>query len=523
MAKYTVINAGQLKPAFIKRLQDIVGKAHVSVKNIDRINYSRDSNFKGAIQAKFGKVINFPDIIAWPQTTEEVQSIVKLAIEFKVPIIPYGAGSGVCGGTVPVHGGLVVDLKRMNRLVKVDPENLTAEIEAGIMGQVLENELERKGFTLGHFPSSIICASFGGYLAARSAGQKSNLYGKIEDMVLDLEIVTGRGNIVRTRYMTGHKGIDYNHIFMGSEGVLGLITKATVKIMPLPESTSFLAIRFDNMQTGMEAVRRMMQAGVRPAVVRLYDELDTLMLLSTSSSEKKNSFQNKIKHEINELIKIKSLKIALNASSLATNLTRHLPCGCGLVLMFEGHARLVKEFQQMSLQISQELGGEDLGEGPAKAWYRKRYAISYNVSPLFHSGIFTDTIEVATTWDNLYALYEGMVKVLKKDTMIMAHMSHVYHEGGSLYFTFAAPIKSLRKAERLYDKVWDKALATCQKLGGVLSHHHGIGRLKMKYMDDEWGEGAELMKRFKKYFDPASIMNPGKLLGEDLKRKKKAA
>lgn len=500
--------APKLPKAFLAKVETIVGAKNYSFKNLDRFNYSRDSNFKSTIRAYLGQSEPLPDIIAWPENAAQVARLVKAASAHKIPVIPFGAGSGVSAGTLALTGGLIIDVKRMRKMV-IDEDNLLVEADAGIMSMHLEDQLQRRGYTLGHFPSSIICASLGGCLAARSAGQQSSRYGKIEDMVYQAEVVTGRGEILTTHSVANSSGIDLNQIFLGSEGTLGLFTKAWLKIKPLPPKIEFRGIRFKNMKTAMEAIRRIMQSGLKPSVVRLYDELDTLLVLSSKSPKghKKGGFW----HHLQEEIKFKTVKAGLLAPPMLHRLTKLIPSGCLVILMHEGLDRLVKEERKIVLEIAAELEGEDLGAAPGRQWFENRYRISYNASPIFEAGLFTDTIEVAATWDKLHDLYQAILKVLSPHAMIMAHLSHVYPDGGSLYFTFVAPRANLNRATELYDTIWESALRTCQEVGGVISHHHGIGRLKAKFVNEEWGPAATLFEDLKKFYDPKGILNPGKL------------
>lgn len=522
------ITPTRLKALILRKIESIVGPEFVSVRNLDRFNYSRDSNFKSTIRIGFNHPEPFPDVIVWPREVEQVRKLVAMARQQKIPIVPYGAGSGVSGGTLALQGGMVIDLKKMRKILRIDEENLLVQTEAGIMSLHLEEELERRGYTLGHFPSSILCASLGGCLAARSAGQKSTLYGKIEDMVKDLEVVAGNGQVVQTRDVSNTSGIDLNQIFLGSEGTLGLITKATLRIFPQPEKMLFRGIRFRDMKTGIEAVRRIAQSGLRPSVVRLYDEIDTLLLLSSKGGGGGGVLQNlpflkTLKKRFHHEVKFRSLQAIMFSPRLFRGVSKHLPVGCVLILVHEGGQKITAEEQKVSLDICKKLGGHDLGEEPARHWYQQRYSISYNASPIFYSGHFTDTIEVATTWDKIIPLYEGMGSIISPHALVMAHLSHVYPDGASLYFTFVAPMDGIRKTEALYDLIWDSAMERCQEIGGVISHHHGIGRLKAKHMTAEWGEGHRLFRVFKEHFDPDGILNPGKLILQEHRKKAKAA
>jgi len=516
-----MIKASNLPKAAFKKILEIVGEDSVSLKDLDRLSYSRDSNFKSTIRMTYGEWETLPDIIVWPQTTEQVRDLIRVALRHKIPVVPYGSGSGVCGGTLPINGGMIIDLKRMRKL-KLDPDHLLVEAECGIQGVPLEDELNRKGYTLGHFPSSILCAGLGGYLAARSAGQLSNLYGKIEDMVRTMEIVTGRGDIIQTRDVNNSSGVDLNQIFVGSEGTLGILTKATLRVYPLAEKTLFRAIRFPNIQAGMEAIRRFMQAGLKPAVVRLYDEFDSVFLLSHKQGKSKIQYPDFVKH-LAHSVKFKSLRGALVLPSFFQELTKVIPTGCLLILMHEGYEKIINEERKYVTQICLDVGGENLGEELGHHWHEHRYDVSYQASHLFYAGVFTDTIEVATTWDNLHRLYTGMIRALQSKCLVMAHLSHAYNDGCSIYFTFLAPLKGSKKSLAIYDQIWDIAMKTCQKLDSVISHHHGIGRLKAKFIGDEWGPGGVgLFQKIKKYYDPEGIMNPGKLfLLPEIKKVKK--
>lgn len=514
--------APKLKKSFLQQIENIVGLQGYSTKPLHRLNYSRDSSFRSTIQIKYNFTEFFPDLIVWPQNGEQVQKLIRLAGRSKMPVVPFGAGSGVCGGTIPVKGGMVVDVKRLNRVLRLDAQNLQVTVEAGMMLQHLEDELARNGYTLGHFPSSILCCSLGGCLAARSAGQLSSRYGKIEDMVRDLELVTGCGELLQTRFVNNTSGIDLNQVFLGSEGTLGIFTKATLRIYPLSPCRRFRGIKFRDMQTSFEAIRRIMQSGIKPAVVRLYDPLDTLML-HASKGGKDGMKMPEFLVQMQETLKMASLKMGLIVPQSLQAMTKLLPTGCMVIFMHEGHEKIVGEEVSLVYDICHALDGEDCGEEPAQQWFKTRYRVSYNASPLFYSGTFTDTVEVAATWDRMHELYKKMLKAMSPHCMVMAHLSHVYADGGSLYFTFLAPLKGLQASVKTYDRIWDKAMKTCQELGAAISHHHGIGRLKAKFMETEWGRGDEIFYRLKDLYDPHGILNPGKLFLEKQERGKKAA
>src|SRR5689334_16534405 len=219
-----------------------------------------------------------PHAVVWPEHVREIVAIVRLARELRVPIVPYGGGSGVCGGAVPLHGGITVDTKRMQQVRSIRDAELICDVEAGLSGERFERELGRRGYTFGHFPSSIYCSTVGGWLATRAAGQLSTKYGKVEDRVAGLTLVTGRGEVIETDGPhRALRGPSWTQLVLGSEGTLGVITSARLRVAPAPQLRVFRGFEVDRVETGVQAIRRVLQRGLRPAVVRLYDELDTLL------------------------------------------------------------------------------------------------------------------------------------------------------------------------------------------------------------------------------------------------------
>lgn len=497
-------------------LSRILEPARVSCSEADRISYGRDLWPLGTIRIQHGELPYHPDLIVWPQNTREVSEILRLARERRIPVIPFGGGSGVCGGTLPLKGGMIVDCKRMSKILRIDELSLTVSAESGIIGEDLERELNRKGYTTGHFPSSMYCSTLGGWVATRSAGQLSAKYGKIEDMVVSLQVVLPGGEVLETKTTPRTStGPDFNQIFIGSEGTLGLITRATIKIHPYPQSRRFRGFLFKNVPAGLEAIRKIMQKGLRPAAVRLYDELDTLMVVSgkvkaTSANSRDKKEKGKISSFGPEMLK-RAERVALTHPSIIDKLTGLLPESCLLVLTFEGAEEMTEVEERLAVDICRAGGGEDQGAEPAERWWKERYKVSYSMSTVFALDSFVDTIEVATTWDRLERLYFAMREAVSRYALVMAHFSHAYHEGCSIYFTFAASAKGKEKKVELYQKIWDAAMDLCVKEGATISHHHGVGYLKAPWMGQEHGEAMRIYRSLKAAIDPENIMNPGKM------------
>jgi alkyldihydroxyacetonephosphate synthase len=504
------------------RTDELIGElrarfpGRVSTTPPDRTAYARDLWPRGLIGVAGGDhAPHPPDAVVWPVNTAEVSEVVKMAARAGTPIVPFGAGSGVCGGTLPIRGGIVVDVKRMNKLLSLDAESGAATWEAGAIGEHVEHELNRRGWTMGHFPSSIMCSTFGGWLAARSAGQLSTKYGKIEDMVRRLTVVDGRGDV---HDLEG----DLAQLVVGSEGTLGIITKGTVTIHPMAETRHYRGWSFSRVAAGLEAIRRLLQRGLRPCVVRLYDELDSFLHRSEKDDAPhvegasldqwlaqlapRSPISQWKKHAIAAALSRPAL-----VNRLASALLPYAQSGCLLIVGFEGERSLVEAESRAATAELERAGGRDLGAGPGERWLAHRYSVSFRMSKVFDAGAFVDTMEVATSWDRLMELYRGVRQAISPLAFIMAHFSHAYADGCSIYFTFAARGSSRWDAERKYDDIWRAGLAAAHQAGATISHHHGVGLSKAPFMPEEHGEAMTIYRGLKDVFDPANIMNPGKM------------
>ncbi len=484
----------------------------------DRVAYARDLWPRHHIAVRSGRVADYrPTAVAWPERSEQVAALVAWCAAEGVSIVPYGAGSGVCAGVLPTDQVLVLDLKRMRSWRNLDREAGLLDVEAGVMGIRLEEELEPLGYTVGHFPSSILCSTVGGWVAARGAGQCSGRYGKIEDMVAALECVDGRGELATLQRRT--HGPDLTPLWIGCEGVLGVITSATLRLHPSPAHRAFLGMSFPTMKAGYDTIRQMYQTGLRPAVCRLYDPFDSMMARRSAAKRarrsgrpKRDSWFKRLAPGLEASAVGKLLRIpgALNATIDA--LGSRVFGGAMLVLVFEGEQALSCAQLEQARTLGLAAGATDLGEGPARHWLAHRYSVSYRQAPIFMAGAFADTMEVAAPWSCFDALYNDVRKALGEHVMVMAHMSHAYPDGCSIYFTFAASAGDDAGCERIYDAAWSDAMQAAIEAGGTLSHHHGVGRSKAPMMGAELGLGVNVVLALRKAADPAGILNPGNLM-----------
>ncbi|MGQ0507527.1 MAG: FAD-binding oxidoreductase, partial [Myxococcaceae bacterium] len=483
-----------------------------SFSDQDRIGYSKDMWPKAMLWIREGKIPSPPDAVVWPADEDELVALVLLARELKVPLIPFGAGSGVCGGTWAVRGGIAVDLKRFEKVGEVDQDGFCVDAEAGVFGEILERNLNRQGFTLGHFPSSIYMSTLGGWLAARSAGQLSSRYGKIEDMALSVRAVLGTGERVSTPERP-HAEMDLAPLLIGSEGTLCFFTGARLRVHPLPEGRLFRGIKFKRLEHGVEAIRKLFHAGLRPSVTRLYDPFDTALVGREKPRHKPKiapSLKSRFEADTVPALLREVSPTALGspkALNRAADLLRH----CLLILMFEGASDRVASEEAEARAICLEAGGEDQGEQPGKDWYRKRYDVSYKMSKVVDAGAFADTMEVAATWDRVLDVYEAVREAASGLAFVMCHFSHAYAEGCSLYFSFASSASEDEGLETRYDRLWAAALPAAMRAGATVSHHHGVGLLKADALLVELGTARPLLVSLKRALDPDGILNPGKL------------
>lgn len=501
----------------LSALRRIVGDTWVRRGEAERYAYAADLWPRNQIWKLQGEPARHaPDVVVHPGSEDEIAAIHRVVAEHGVPLIPYGAGSGVCGGTVPVRGGVIMDLRRMNRFLGVDAYDRTATAEGGIIGMHLEETLGERGYTLGHFPSSILCSTLGGWVAARSAGQYSSKYGKIEDMVASVRAVLPDGSIIDTR---GESGFDLGPLLIGSEGTLGTIVRSTLKVHDKPESQAFRGYRFRSLDSGVRAIRSMMQSGLRPMLLRLYDPFDTMLHASKDDTggsglpEPLRALFGRapVKSALNH-VKQAGLALALGTPSVINALGAALSSACLLVIGFEGTRAAVDRDMAGAQTLLADLGGADGGEGPGLRWLEHRYHVSFKQSAIYGAGAFVDTLEVSATWARLLPVYHAVKAALASHAMIMAHMSHAYPEGCSIYFTFAAHRRDPVALERLYDRVLHEAFTAVLREGGSVSHHHGVGIGKRDQMAREHGAGLRLLYGVKDALDPVAVMNPGKVL-----------
>jgi alkyldihydroxyacetonephosphate synthase len=498
----------QLKPsrlpaADLRTLEEIFGESGLSTDDTERLLRAMGKSYVDLLRVRHGHVAAAPDAVAFPEEEKQIQLLLELATDRHWGVIPFGGGTSVVGGVEPPldrYPVLTLDLRRMDRVLDIDSTSNTARVQSGIRGPDLEAELNDRGFTLGHFPQSFEYSTLGGWIATRSAGQNSTKYGKIEDMVVSLRMATPGAVIESPLVPADAVGPSLLHCLVGSEGVLGVITQAVVRLHPLPQHRGFATYLFPDFSTGLAAVRKMMQAEVRPAVLRLSDPAETAMAALLTKSPQP-SFKDRLGHWY-----LRFRGFELEKSAL-------------LILIFEGSRSLVAAGSREACRFLGE--GLSLGSAPARKWLQTRFHHPYLRDDLLDRSVMVDTVETAAPWEKLPQLYQTVRQTLSASilktapgALVFAHLSHAYPDGASLYFTFMARQQAGQEIEQ-WQEVKDAATEAILQGGGALSHHHGIGSMHKPWLRSYLGtQGVEMIQQLKRKFDPGNIMNPGKLIGD---------
>jgi alkyldihydroxyacetonephosphate synthase len=453
--------------ATLARLRDVCAEVTVDADTLSEA--SRDWWPLAMIWALDGQVAGRAVAVARPASPGQVADVLRVCNDARIPVTAAAGRSGVCGASVPLHGGVVLDLCGLHGIVDFDARSRVVDVRAGTFGTPLEDTLRRDhAVTLGHWPQSIDLSTVGGWLACRSAGQLSTRYGKIEDIVEGLDVVLADGTAISTGGAPrAAVGPDLTQLFVGSEGTLGIITGARLRVHPAPPAHARAAFGFTSFVEGLDACRRILQRGATPAVLRLYDTVEAERNFGSG--------------------------------------THHL-----LLTLDEGDAHVV----DATMRIVREecAGGAVLDEGLVDRWLAHRNDVSA-LESLIGNGFVVDTMEIAGRWRDLPAIYSAATEALLAvdgTVAASAHQSHAYSDGACLYFTFGgAPAPDARTD--YYRAAWDAGTRAVLGAGGALSHHHGVGINRARFVRNALGPAFGVLAATKAALDPRGILNPGKL------------
>jgi alkyldihydroxyacetonephosphate synthase len=465
-----------------------------------RLRHALGQSFPDLAAKRFGRFPRFPDAVAFPECDQDLRELLMWARRAGAQVIPFGGGTSVVGGVNPVRQEtddrpvLTVSLSRMNDLRHLDETSQLATFGAGTLGPHVEAPLRAHGYTLGHYPQSFEHSSLGGWIAARSSGQQSLGYGRIESLFAGGTVETPSGTVRLPAMPASAAGPDLRQLILGSEGRLGIISEATVRVRPLPEVEAFYGVMLPDWDTGLHIVRHAMQTGVPLSMMRLSNATETEAFLQMSTHQ--------------------------NPVELLRTLLRwrgFTPEMCLMLFGITGSRRIARVARALMADLARAHHGLWLGEVVGKQWAKTRFRSAYLRDTLWEHGYGVDTLETAVAWNMVPEAARVVLRALAQavsPVLPMVHLSHFYRDGASLYFTF------LFRVGETYEETMDcwRALkeAGCQAIlsvGGTISHQHGVGADHLPYLESEKGElGMQVLKTIQKVLDPSGMMNPGKLL-----------
>lgn len=461
----------------LTELEDAVGRENCSMKEIDKMTHGVDYFWLSRMWSDRGLRMPEADYVVSPKDAKETSAVLKIANYYKIPVTTWGGGGGTQGGAIPVAGGIVLDTKRMNKIYDVNTDSMYIECGTGAIYKHIEWAANEKGYATMHYPSSLTCSTVGGFLAHRGIGVVSTKYGKIDDMVLQMEVVLPNGDIIETASAPKHAaGPDLNQIFIGSEGTLGVMTKAQMRIYDQPEERRFRGFLFKDMTAAFKASRELLQK-FKPSVMRLYDPAETASLIKKIVGvEKPGAFMN---------------------------------------IAIEGCSALVEVEERILLETFAKYGAEDLGSEYGKKWWEEKITFFYPGHMMDLPQMF-GTMDTIAPYDKIENIYWEMKKAIETNfpmAKFIAHFSHWYEWGCMIYDRFIVdnPPKDPHEALRLHNEIWTCGVRTALANGGVVNDHHGVGIKLGRLMKEQYGPAMQVFEGIKKQLDPNGILNPFKL------------
>lgn len=486
----------------VEALKKIVGDEFVTTEDYPRLAVAYGCTGYDLLRLRHKQIENVPDVVVYPDTTEQVEQLVAYATENKIPLYVYGGGSSVTRGMEAVKGGMTLDMrKRFNKVISFNETDQTITVQAGMSGPKLEETLQnapnlfgaKRAYTCGHFPQSFEYSSVGGWTVTRGAGQNSTYYGCITDIVLSQKYATPIGRIVTSHYPREATGPNLNQIMMGSEGTFGVLTEVTLRVFRwMPENRKRFSYMFKNWEIAMDAAREMMQYECGySSVFRLSDPEETHLMLKLYN---------------------------VDETPLAPILDK---CGykdmerCMFLGFTDGEKGFSKNVAKNIAKIALKHGAMPMTGYVTKSWEKGRFNDPYLRDTLMDFSVITDTLECTVNWSNMAQVHRDVRKVCHAlpNTVVTTHMSHCYPQGANLYFIFITKMNDADEFKRYHTTILD----AIQKSGAAISHHHGVGKMFAPWLEGYIGEKEYgVFKVLKNYFDPDYLMNPGGTIGLDL-------
>ena len=506
--------ADSLAPAsFVSELAAIVGDRFVSTDKMERVVHTYGKSIRDLIRVRANLIERTPDLVVYPADEAETQRVVDAAVAADAVIIPFGGGSNIASSLEPradeTRVVLSLDMGRMRELISIDEESGLARIQAGALGPDLEAQLEKRGWTLGHFPDSFTHSSLGGWIATRSSGMQSDKYGDIADIVRGLHVVRpsspGRDGVLVIRAIpSSSTGPSVRDMIVGSEGRLGIITEATVQVHRTPAKRDVYAYFFPNWEAGTAAMREISESDATPSITRVSDARETSFSLATSKES----------HGVAKFLSGTVLPFLMKRKGW------NLDNICLSFIGYEGGEAHAKRQKRLVEAIVKKHGGMGVGSGPGVLYDQKKFDTPYIRDFLLDRGAAGDVSESAMPWSKVNQLHDA-VRVAADAAFdqigikgwIMSHLSHSYHSGACLYFTFAFVFGDDPIGE--YNVVKTAIQQAFIDNGGSLSHHHGVGLEHAPWLEqDISSDGVAVMRGLFSAVDPGDNFNPGKIVAD---------
>ncbi len=490
----------------VAELTEAVGDSQISSDGLDRIVHTYGKSLRDLVRLRNKDIPRIPDVVVYPADEAEVQQVVDKAVAADAVIIPFGGGSNIAGSLeAPADESrpvISLDMGRMNKVLDIDEESGLARIQAGGLGPDIEEQLSRRGWTLGHFPDSFTHSTLGGWIATRSSGMQSDKYGDIADITRGLRAVLPGKVLVLRPLPSTSTGPSVREMILGSEGRLGVITEATVNVHRIPTERLILGYLFPSWEAGMAAMQEISTSDAHPTVTRISDSYETAFSFST---QKKSSGISKL---VNDTVMKVLAKRGWDLDQI-----------CLSFIGYEGGRADVSRQKSMVKDIVGKHGGIVAGKGPGQLYDQKKFDTPYLRDFLLDRGAVGDVSETAAPWSKLVPLYNavraaanGAFDHIGVKGFVMCHMSHSYHSGACLYFTFAYKHGDSDVLAQ-YDIVKGAIQQAFVDNGGTLSHHHGVGVEHAPWMEqDISAAGVHFIDGLFSAVDPGHNFNPGKVV-----------
>ena len=497
-----------LEPSLRSALEGAVGSERVSTDPLDRVVHARGKCLRDLVRHRRGELGRVPDVVVRPDDEDGVAAVLRVALDTDAVLIPFGGGTNISGSLEAPESEtrtvISVDTGLMDRVLEIDEESRLARVQAGVLGPRLEEQLNARGWTVGHFPDSFTHSTLGGWIATRSSGMQSDKYGDVADLTRAVRVVTPSGILATRPVPHTSTGPSVREMVLGSEGRLGIITEATVHVHRVPERRTILGYLFPSWPEALAAMREIAESEASPSVTRVSDAAETRFSFAT---RKKPSLLDRLKSKVLQTYLERRRNFDLEAMCLS-------------FIGYEGTKDHVAAQRKLVGKIVSRHGGLCVGSGPGELYDQKKFDTPYIRDYLLDRGAPGDVSETSAPWSALSTLYDNVTEAAQRgfDELgvrgyIMCHLSHSYHAGACLYFTFAFKPSGRRDVLEEYDVVKDAIQQTFVDSGATLSHHHAVGTEHAKWLDqDISGPGVAMLRSLFDGVDPGANLNPGKIV-----------